>query len=228
MGTRANAIPGLFELIDTSGDQYAELWESIVFPWDILLRLKDFFEGFQYRVDGTVMEGSFVDSQVSIGEGSIIEPGAVIVGPAIIGKNCRVRAGAYIRDHVIIGDNCVIGHSSEIKHSLLFTGSQVAHFNYVGDSILGHRSHMAAGAKIANVRITGGTVRMDSGEEVIDTKLVKFGAIIGDDAEIGCNAVLNPGSIIGKKSIIYPLVNWRGILPGGMIAKTEKDCIVRK
>lgn len=228
MGIDRNSVPDISQLIDRTGLPYEELREHVLTPWELLRTLKDFFDGFQYRIFGTVTDGAFVDDRVTIGEGSVIEPTAVIVGPALIGRNCRIRAGAYIRDHVIIGDNCVIGHSSEVKNSIFFTGVQIAHFNYVGDSIMGNRSHLAAGAKIANVRISGGPVRIRTEEQTIDTGLSKFGAILGDDAEVGCNAVLNPGSILGRKSIVYPLVNWRGVLAENMIAKSATECILRK
>lgn len=221
-------VPRLRDLIDTTGLPYSEFSHAQSAPWDLLAILDEFFDGFQFHNRGTVLHGAWVDSNVSLGEGSVVEPGAVIIGPAVIGKECRVRAGAYIRDAVVIGDNCVIGHCSEVKRSVLFTGVQVAHFNYVGNSILGNRSHLAAGAKVANVRLAGGTIKVTRAGQSCDTNLKKFGAILGDDAEVGCNAVLNPGSIIGRKSIVYPLVNWRGILDEGMIAKTPKECIVRE
>jgi NDP-sugar pyrophosphorylase family protein len=145
----------------------------------------------------------------------------MIVGPAIIGKNCRIRHNAYIREHVIIGDDCVVGNSSEVKHSLLFNGAQVPHFNYVGDSVLGHKAHLGAGAVLSNLKLNGENVWVEMDGRCIDTGLRKFGALVGDHAEVGCNSVLNPGSIIGKRALIYPNSTWRGILPNNMIAKTR-------
>ena len=169
------------------------------------------------RCDGK----AWIGDDVFIGEGTVVEDGAMIKGPAIIGKNCEIRHNAYIRDHVIIGDNCVIGNSSEIKHSILFNGCQVPHFNYVGDSILGHKAHLGAGMKISNVKLVPGNVFVEVEGEPLDTGLRKFGALLGDFAEIGCNSVLNPGSIIGRNSIIYPNTNWREILPDNMIVKNK-------
>ena len=228
MADATRDIHRIGDLIDLEGLPYPDLVRRVdVAPWEALNYLDDFFLGFVFNTHVATPSGAYIDGNVSIGEGSVIEPGAVIFGPTVIGKNCRVRSGATIRGSVVIGDNCVIGHASEIKHSILFRGCQVAHFNYVGDSILGNRAHLAAGAIIANVRIAGGTVTVRAREERVDTGLVKFGAVLGDDAEIGCNAVLNPGSIIGKNSIVYPLVSWRGILSSGMIAKSAEICVLR-
>ncbi|MDO8490060.1 MAG: UDP-N-acetylglucosamine diphosphorylase [bacterium] len=219
----------LNELIDFSASPYSSIFESAHAPWEALKNIKPFFDAqTSYGVHTLATQGSIIGNLVTIGEGTVVEPGAVIMGPAIIGKNCLIRSGAYIREHVLIGDSCVIGHASEIKHSILLDGCQVAHFNYVGDSILGNGAHMAAGSIIANVKIMSGSVRVTDGTESIDTGLDKFGAVLGDLTDIGCNAVINPGSIIGRNCIIFPLVSWRGVLANNMIAKGPKECIVRK
>jgi NDP-sugar pyrophosphorylase family protein len=166
----------------------------------------------------------FIDENVSIGEGTVVEEGAMILGPTIIGKNCQIRHNAYVRPYSVIGDGCVIGNACEIKHSLIFNHCKVPHFNYIGDSILGVHVHMGAGVKISNLKLTPGTVLIDEVDQSgipIDTGLRKFGALIGDRAEIGCNAVLNPGSILGRGSIVYPNVSWRGVLPEHMMAKNK-------
>jgi NDP-sugar pyrophosphorylase family protein len=147
----------------------------------------------------------------------------MIKGPAIIGKNCQIRHGAYLRENVIIGDNCVLGNSSEIKNSLLFNGAQVPHFNYVGDSILGGKVHLGAGVICSNLKSLPGNVTVMVDGQPRDTGLRKFGALIGDGAEVGCNSVLNPGSILGRGAIIYPGVNWRGFLPANNIAKNKAE-----
>ena len=156
-----------------------------------------------------------------IGEGTVVEDGVMIKGPAIIGRNCQIRHNAYIREHVIVGDNCVVGNSCELKNALLFNNCQVPHFNYVGDSILGYKAHLGAGVILSNVKSFSGNVTVEMNGQPFDTGLRKFGALLGDGAEIGCNAVLNPGSIIGRGAIVYPGVNWRGILPANMIAKNK-------
>jgi len=164
---------------------------------------------------------AYIGDHVSIGEGTLVEDGAMIKGPAIIGKNCQIRHNAYIRENVIIGDGCVVGNSSELKNSLLFNGAQVPHFNYVGDSILGYKSHIGAGVKISNLKLFPGNIEVEVDGVPLDTGLRKFGALLGDGAEAGCNAVLNPGTILGRNAMVYPNVFWRGILPANMIAKNQ-------
>jgi NDP-sugar pyrophosphorylase family protein len=145
----------------------------------------------------------------------------MIKGPAIIGRNCEIRHNAYIRGPVLIGDHCTIGNASEVKNVLLFNHSAVPHFNYVGDSILGYRAHLGAGVKISNLKLDGTSVTVEFEGARVDTGLRKFGALVGDGVEVGCNAVLNPGSILGRGSAVYPNVNWRGILPAGHVAKNR-------
>jgi len=165
-----------------------------------------------------------IGERVFIGENTVVEPGAYIKGPAWIGPNCQIRHGAYIRENVIVGAGSVIGNSSEIKNSLLFNGCQIPHFNYVGDSILGAKVHLAAGVIVSNLKLNGDFITLNAGNAIVSTGLRKFGALIGDRAEVGCNAVLNPGSVIGRHSLIYAGVSWRGILPANSIAKST-DCV---
>ena len=165
---------------------------------------------------------AYIGKQVYIGEGTVIEDGAMIKGPAIIGSHCEIRHNAYIREHVLIGDHCVVGNSSEVKNSILFNHAVAPHFNYVGDSILGHKAHLGAGVKISNFKLVSGNVTVEIDGKLFDTGLRKFGALLGDATEIGCNAVLNPGSIIGRGSLVYPNINWRGVLAGGMIVKNKQ------
>jgi NDP-sugar pyrophosphorylase family protein len=145
----------------------------------------------------------------------------LIKGPAIIGRNCQIGHNAYFRKDVIVGDNCVVGNSTELKNALLFNHSKVPHFNYAGDSILGYNAHLGAGAVLSNVKSLKGNVTVEVDGVPLDTGLRKFGALLGDGCDIGCNAVLNPGSIIGRGAVIYPCTNWRGILPANMIAKNK-------
>lgn len=157
----------------------------------------------------------------------IIDDNVKIIGPAIIGKNSQIRHCAYIRENVIIGENCTIGNSCEIKNSIIFDDSQIPHFNYVGDSILGYKSHMGAGAIISNLKSDKTNITIKNENIQIETNLRKFGAIICDNVEVGCNSVLNPGTIVGKNSNIYPLSRVRGIVPENSIYKDE-DNIVEK
>jgi len=145
----------------------------------------------------------------------------MIKGPAIIGRNCQIRHNAYLREDVIIGDNCVVGNSCELKNVLMFNHCQIPHFNYVGDSILGYKAHLGAGVVLSNVKVVKSNVSVEFNGQRIDTGLRKFGALLGDGCDIGCNTVLNPGSIIGRGSVIYPCTNWRGVLPPDSIAKNK-------
>lgn len=220
------------DLFDLSQTTHGSLFEGIGHPWEALKRIAGYLS--QNLKPGTtgaeVHPAAHVGPQVSIGAGTIVEPGAMIIGPAIIGAGCRIRHGAYIRENVIVGDGCVVGNSVELKHCVLFNQCQVPHFNYVGDSILGHKAHLGAGSILSNVKLDNQNVWVDFEGTPIDTGLRKFGGLIGDRAEIGCNSVLNPGSIIGRDSIVYPNVSWRGILPKNMIAKHQDppNVVVRR
>jgi NDP-sugar pyrophosphorylase family protein len=150
-----------------------------------------------------------------------VEDGVMIKGPAIIGKNCQIRHNAYLREHVIIGDNCVVGNSTEVKNALFFNNAQAPHFNYVGESILGHKAHLGAGVILSNFKMVAGNISVDMGGKSFDTGLRKFGALLGDHAEVGCNCVLSPGSVVGRGSIIYPGVVWRGTLSADRIVKNR-------
>ena len=201
------------------------------FRRDALKRLQAYLEadlrpGLHNRCEGV----AYVGERVFIGEGTVVEDGAMIKGPAIIGHNCQIRHNAYIREHVIIGDNCVVGNACEVKNSLLFNEAVAPHFNYIGDSILGYASHLGAGVKVSNVKLVPGNVTVDIEGRSFDTGLRKFGVLLGDHSDIGCNAVLNPGSIIGRGSVVYPNTNWRGVLPASMIVKNHapQEIIARR
>src|SRR5882762_6869061 len=210
------------DLFDLSQTGHAAIFDGCNFAWDALKKIESYLAAnLKPELRNTCEGRAFIGKVVFIGEGTIVEDGAMIKGPAIIGKNCQIRHNAYLRENVIIGDDCVVGNSSELKNSLLFNGAQVPHFNYVGDSILGHKAHLGAGVKISNVKLLPGNIFMDVDGVPRDTGLRKFGALLGDGAEAGCNAVLNPGSILGKGAIVYPNVLWRGILPANMIAKNK-------
>ena len=219
------------DLFDLGQTRHAALFEDCEYAWQALGKLSVYLErnlrpGLHNRCEGV----AFIGDQVFIGEGTVVEDGAMIKGPAIIGRNCQIRHNAYLREHVIVGDNCVVGNSTELKNALLFNDAVAPHFNYVGDSILGHKAHLGAGVVLSNVKSLPGNVTVELEGQPFDTGLRKFGALLGDSAEIGCNAVLNPGSIIGRSAVIYPGVNWRGILPANMIAKNEAqiEVVVRR
>ena len=210
------------DLFDLAQTEHASLFDGCEFAWDGLKRLKDYIgdhlrPGLHNRCEGV----AYIGQHVFIGEGTVVEDGAMIKGPAIIGRNCQIRHNAYIREHVIVGDDCLVGNACELKSAVLFNGCQVPHFNYVGDSILGFKAHLGAGVVLSNVKSLKGNVTVTHDGRKLDTGLRKFGALVGDGAEIGCNAVLNPGSIIGRNAVVYPLTNWRGVLAANNIAKNR-------
>jgi NDP-sugar pyrophosphorylase family protein len=210
------------DLFDLTQTEHAHIFEGCTYAWEALPKIKDHLRanlrpGLHNRCEGV----AYVGELVFIGEGTIVEDGAMIKGPAIIGRNCEIRHNAYIREDVIIGDNCMIGNSCELKNALLFNHATAPHFNYVGDSILGYKAHLGAGVKLSNFKVTPGNINVEIDGKRIDTGLRKFGALLGDNSDIGCNAVLNPGSIIGRGSIVYPNANWRGVLAPNMIAKNK-------
>ena len=225
MNTLSFAPEDYFDLEHTG---HRMLFENITHAWEVLGKIATYLQ-FSLRpgFEGELVGKPFIGPEVFIGEGTIIEHGAMIKGPAWIGANCHVRNGCYIRENVIVGDDAVLGNSCEFKNCLLFDGAQVPHFNYVGDSILGYKSHLGAGAILSNVRLDHGEILIETGDGgKVNSGLRKFGAILGDHAEIGCNAVLNPGSIIGRRSVVYPGAQWRGVLAADRIAKFRQNVSV--
>ena len=212
------------DLFDLSQTEHAQLFEGCEHAWDALKRIKDYLaRHVRPGLHNQCVGRAWIGTAVFIGEGTVVEDGVMIKGPAIIGRNCQIRHNAYLREDVIIGDNCVVGNSCEFKNALLFNHAQVPHFSYVGDSILGHKAHLGAGVKISNLKLTPGNIVLEWEKKTVDTGLRKFGAMIGDRAEVGCNAVLNPCSVVGRDSLVYPNTSWRGVLPNGHIAKNRAD-----
>ncbi|MBK1812186.1 UDP-N-acetylglucosamine pyrophosphorylase [Clostridium sp. YIM B02505] len=201
------------------------IFEGVKYPWEALTKIKTFI--FEYAKN---LPSDFerIEEFVWVGKGTTIEKSVLIKGPAIIGYNCEIRHSAYIRENVIIGNNVVVGNSTEIKNSILFNKAQVPHYNYIGDSILGYKSHLGAGAITSNLKSDGTLVKVKYGSDIIETGLRKFGAIVGDLSEVGCNSVLNPGTVIGKDSIVYPLSSVRGYIPGKSILKNNGDIVERR
>jgi bifunctional UDP-N-acetylglucosamine pyrophosphorylase / glucosamine-1-phosphate N-acetyltransferase len=219
------------DLFDLSQTEHAAIFDGCEYAWDALKKIKAYLEanlrpGLHNRCEGV----AFIGERVFIGEGTLVEDGVMIKGPALIGRNCHLRHNAYLRENVILGDNCVVGNSCEVKNSILFNHAGAPHFNYIGDSILGYHAHLGAGVKISNIKLVAGSITVDIDGQPFDTGLRKFGALLADHSEIGCNAVLNPGSIIGRGSVVYPNTNWRGILPANMIVKNQapQEVIVRR
>lgn len=202
--------------------QHKGLFESLENVWEALSRISPFLRSLPLgKIETAVPEGVHLVNreQISIGQGSVIEPGAYIKGPCVIGRNCTVRQGAYIRGNLIAGDDCVIGHDTEIKNAILLNGAHAAHFAYVGDSILGNRVNLGAGVKCANLKLDGALVSVYFEGTKLSTGLRKFGAIIGDDAQIGCNCVTNPGTLIGRNVFSHPCLNIGGVVLSDSIVK---------
>lgn len=214
---------------DLSKCPYSVIFNDTKFAWDALKRLEEYIDDNLNGRYGPCIPDDLnhlvaVGKRVYVGPKTVIEPGAVIKGPAIIGSQCTIRAGAYIRENVLIGNAAVIGHSTELKHCILFDEVQVPHFNYVGDSILGWKAHLGAGVKISNVKITDrNTIEVEVDGRVYDTGLGKFGAILGDFVEIGCNSVLNPGTVIGKQTLAYANLSMSGYYPANTIVKLRQS-----
>lgn len=215
------------DYLDFAQTDHAAIFHGVTHAWEILPKLGPYLKEQLAPANlGRIVGEPVIGERVYIGRDTVIEPGAYIKGPAWIGPNCEIRHGAYIRENVIVGAGSVIGNSTEIKNSFLFNGCQVPHFNYVGDSILGAKAHLGAGVIVSNLKLNGDFITLRVGDVTIATGLRKFGALIGDGVDVGCNAVLNPGSILGRGSLIYPGTSWRGILPANSIAKSP--CNIRE
>ncbi len=194
------------------------LLEGTRYPWEALPEIG----GFILKLGKVLPESEYEKrgEDVWIHRTAKIYPNNYIAGPCIIGPGTEVRPGAFIRGKALVGANCVVGNSTELKNVILFDNVQVPHYNYVGDSILGYRSHIGAGGITSNVKQDKTPVTVRAGEEIIETGLKKFGAMLGDNVEVGCNSVLNPGTVVGKGSRVYPLSAVRGFVPAGHILKT--------
>lgn len=211
-------ISNLYDLSETFA---AEIFEGKEYPWEVLPLIKDFVSVLGNSLDPEIYEKK--EENIWIAKSAKIYPTSNIYGPAIIGENTEVRPGAFIRGNAIVGNNCVVGNSTELKNVILFNNVQVPHYNYVGDSILGYKSHMGAGSITSNVKSDKTLVVVkdrNSGEE-IPTGLKKFGAMLGDNVEVGCNSVLNPGTVVGRFANIYPTSCVRGVVPANSILKKD-------
>jgi NDP-sugar pyrophosphorylase family protein len=197
------------------GFAHRGLWKEGEPLWAPLRDLNDYLKGQTFRIEIAIPKGVHLDRPelISIGKGTLIEPGVYIKGPCIIGKGCILRHGAYLRDGVLCGDHALIGHSSEIKHSILLDSSAATHFTYVGDSIIGSGANLGAGVKCANLRLDRKEIAVFVDGKRVKTGLKKLGALVGDRVQIGCNSVLNPGTLIGKDTVSYPLLNLGGTIP---------------
>ena len=208
-------INDLYSLEHTLAAAYLK---GFTYPWEALGGIKEEIIRLGQSLDP--MDYIEVSPQVWVHKTATIAPTAFLGAPCIIGADAEVRHCAFIRGSALVGAGCVVGNSVELKNVILFDGVQVPHFNYVGDSILGYMSHMGAGSITSNVKSDKGLVVVRDGEETIETGLKKMGAVLGDFVEVGCNSVLNPGTVVGRESNIYPLSSVRGVVPEKSIWKT--------
>jgi NDP-sugar pyrophosphorylase family protein len=208
-------------LFDLTHTKAAKLLESVQYPWEALPKIHDMILEIGVALPEDLYEKRGED--VWIAKSASVAPTAYIKGPAIIGEETEVRHCAFIRGNALVGNHAVVGNSTELKNVILFDNVQVPHYNYVGDSILGYRSHMGAGSITSNVKSDKKLVTIRTPEGMIETGLKKFGAILGDCVEVGCGTVLNPGSVVGHDSMIYPLSMVRGFVPANAIYKKQGE-----
>ena len=194
-----------------------DIFEGVTYPWEVLPKISSFIIELGNKLPKDEYELAW--KNVWIAKSAKVAPTAYINGPAIIGKDAEVRHCAFIRGNAIVGEGAVVGNSTELKNVILFNKVQVPHYNYVGDSILGYKSHMGAGSITSNVKSDKTLIAVKNGNEIIETGLKKMGAILGDCVEIGCGSILNPGSVIGTNTNVYPLSSVRGVVPAGSIYK---------
>lgn len=218
IGLQDATIGALYTLEETIA---GELFRDITYPWEALPRIKDFI----IALGDTLPEEKYEkrEGNVWIARSAKVFPSAYIGGPAIIDEEAEIRHCAFIRGSAIVGKGAVVGNSTELKNVILFNKVQVPHYNYVGDSILGYKAHMGAGSITSNVKSDKTLVVVKAGEETFETGLKKFGAMLGDQVEVGCNSVLNPGTVIGKNTNIYPTSMVRGVIPADSIYKRQGE-----
>jgi NDP-sugar pyrophosphorylase family protein len=202
---------------DLSSFAHAELFDGLEHVWGALDRLERWLARHLVpAIEGEVHPGAhLLGDAIRIGPGTVVEPGATIRGPALIGANCTIRANAFMRDGNLIGDGCVVGTASELKNTILLDGAHAPHFNYCGDSILGRGTNLGAGTKLSNVLLRKGEIVLRIDGLRIPTGRRKFGAVLGDGAQTGCNSVLNPGTLLGRGALVFPCVNAGGFVPEG-------------
>ena len=215
-----------YEIFDLSKSLAEPVLSKTEYPWEALPQIRDFILNLIPSLDKSVYEE--VKPAVWIAKSAKIAPSADITGPTIIGENTEIRPSAFIRGSALIGNGCVIGNSTEVKNAIIFDSVQIPHYNYVGDSILGYRSHLGAGAVTSNVKSDKTLVTVKVNGEKIPTGLKKFGAMVGDYVEIGCNTVLCPGTVIGRNSNVYPLSRVRGFVPENSIFKNAENIVPKK
>ena len=207
-------ISALYDLNETIA---ADIFKDCTYPWEVLAKIGDFIK----ELGKTLPEDEYEQraEDVWVAKSATVYPTAYINGPCIIGKEAEVRHCAFIRGNALIGAGCVVGNSTEVKNAILFDGAQAPHYNYIGDSVMGHKAHTGAGAVTSNLKQDHSNVTVLKDGERVETGMRKFGAMLGDHAEIGCGSVLNPGTVVGKNARVYPLSMVRGFVPANHIYK---------
>ena len=203
-----------------------DIFNGVTYPWEVLPKISNFI----LELGATLSEDEYEKrgENVWVAKSAKVAPTAFINGPAIIGKDAEVRHCAFIRGNAIVGEGAVVGNSTELKNVILFNKVQVPHYNYVGDSVLGYKSHMGAGSITSNVKSDKKLVVVKAGEEKIETGMKKFVAMLGDEVEVGCGSVLNPGTVVGNHSNIYPLSSVRGFVPANSIYKKQGEVVTKE
>lgn len=222
-----NLSPEYF--FDLSQFAHASLFKGCNYVWEALSLIKNYLQKIPLgKIEVDVPHGTYLANPelISIGKGTVLEPGVYIKGPCLIGENCQVRHGAYIRGDFIAGNGCVIGHDTEVKNVVMLDKAQAAHFAYLGDTILGNRVNLGAGTKCANLKLDHKNIIIRFGEQSIETGLKKFGAIIGDDCQIGCNSVTNPGTLLGRQVFCYPCINVGGFVASKQLVHPAHKVII--
>ena len=203
-----------------------DIFNGVTYPWEVLPKISNFI----LELGATLSEDEYEKrgENVWVAKSAKVAPTAFINGPELIGKDAEVRHCAFIRGNAIVGEGAVVGNSTELKNVILFNKVQVPHYNYVGDSVLGYKSHMGAGSITSNVKSDKKLVVVKAGEEKIETGMKKFGAMLGDEVEVGCGSVLNPGTVVGNHSNIYPLSSVRGFVPANSIYKKQGEVVTKE
>ena len=214
------------ELYDLNETIAKDIFDDVTYPWEVLPKIGDFI----VELGKTLSKEEYdqVEENVWIAKSANVFPSAYIHGPAIIGKDAEVRHCAFIRGNAIVGEGAVVGNSTELKNVILFNKVQVPHYNYVGDSVLGYKAHMGAGSITSNVKSDKKLVVVKTPEGGIETGRKKFGAMLGDYVEVGCNSVLNPGTVIGSHTNVYPLSSVRGVVPANSIYKNRSEVVEKR
>lgn len=216
-------IQNLYNLEETIAK---DIFKGLVYPWEVLPKISTFIVKLGESLDSTLYEKR--GENIWVAKSAKVAPTAFLNGPLIIDEGAEIRHCAFIRGNAIVGKDCVVGNSTELKNVILFNCVQVPHYNYVGDSVLGYKSHMGAGSITSNVKSDKTLVVVKDGRDEVKTGLKKFGAMLGDYVEVGCNSVLNPGSVIGSRTNVYPLSSVRGVIPSNSIYKNKNEIAAKK